>query len=87
MLERYEGKLSRTVLRGLEAGNGLRLLDSGTAAIPPCDAQEWERKGCTLDIAATYTFFPASGGGPHPARRLPIMGRSWVIECVLANLL
>ena len=26
MLERYEGKLSRTVLRGLEAGNGLRLL-------------------------------------------------------------
>ncbi|MBC2699800.1 MAG: hypothetical protein HF974_16010, partial [ANME-2 cluster archaeon] len=27
MRERYEGKLSRTVLRGLGAGNGLRLLD------------------------------------------------------------
>ena len=26
MLEPYEGKLSRTVLRGLETGNGLRLL-------------------------------------------------------------
>ncbi len=29
MLEPYEGKLSRTVLRGLETGNGLRLLDEG----------------------------------------------------------
>jgi hypothetical protein len=28
MLEPYEGKLSRTVLRGLETGNGLRLLGS-----------------------------------------------------------
>jgi hypothetical protein len=29
MLEPYEGKLSRTVLRGLETGNGLRLLGEG----------------------------------------------------------
>jgi len=33
MLEPYEGKLSRTVLRGLETGNGLRLLGDLTRSM------------------------------------------------------
>ncbi len=48
-----------TAVAGLSLHNSVQ--PSSTAAIPPCAAPEWERKGCTLKITATSTFFRLQG--------------------------
>jgi uncharacterized protein (DUF362 family) len=65
MLEPYEGKLSRTVLRGLETGNGLRLLGVGPLS---CESVEYQTIIASNDVVTADSIASQMMGFMKPEK-------------------
>ena len=66
--EPYEGKLSRTVLRGVWAGNRLHLPDQAQVDLPPAESLQ---PTLALPLISHRLFLEARGPLTVPAPALP----------------